>query len=132
MSVGALCSDLPGSKEQCGTNIIFLDKWISGFIWDHRWANEYHNILGMIKRSWMNIRINMIKKKSTNIFVNENICPKYANIFKYLIVCPRFFRTILAIFIFCVILGPYQTILDHFKKQWKLKYICYHRYWMNE
>ena len=50
-----------GSREQCGTNIIFLDKWISEYICYHKyWKNEYLNIFRMIKRSRMNMRINSI------------------------------------------------------------------------
>ena len=55
----------------------------------------------------MNIQINSPMKKSTNIFANEYICPKYLNVFEYQIIFPRLFWTILAIFIFCVILDQY-------------------------
>ena len=99
--------------QQCGTNIIFLDEWISEYIRYHRyWTNEYPNIFGMIKISRMNIRINLPMKKSTNIFANEYICPKYSNVFEYQIIFPRLFWTILAIFICFVILYPYWTIFD--------------------
>ena len=103
-----------------------MDEWISKYIRYHRyWMNEYLNIFGMIKRSWMNIQINLILKKLTTIFLNEYICPKYTNIFKYLVIYTRWFWTILAIFIFCVIFDPYKnyfgpilTIFNQFWENW--------------
>ena len=46
-------------------------------------------------------------EKKMNIFANECICPNYSNIFEYQIIFPGLFWTILANFLFCVILDPY-------------------------
>ena len=50
--------DKTGSIDQCGTNIIFLDDWISEYIFYHRyWTNEYPNIFVTIDIGRMNIQI---------------------------------------------------------------------------
>ena len=59
--------------DQCGTNMKFLDDWLSEHICYQRyWTNEYPNIFGMIKISRMNIRINM-PMKNQRIFLRMNI-----------------------------------------------------------
>ena len=87
---------------------LILDEWIFEYIrHDKNFTNEYPN--------------KFAHEKSTNIFANEYIRPKYSNVFEYQIIFPRLFLTILAIFIFGVILKSYWSILDQ-----------YHRYWTNE
>ena len=106
------------SLDQCGTNIIFLDEWISEYIRYHRyWTNEYPNIFGMIKISGMNIQIKSPMKKSLNIFANEYICPKYSNVFKYQIIFQTLFWTIFAIFICCVFCTHIEPFWTNNKKK---------------
>ena len=103
-----------GPKYQRGTNILFLDKWLSEYIRYHRyWTNEYSNIFSMIKRSQINIQITLPQEKTMNNFANEYFHPKYLNIFKYLIICTRlfFFFDYFGHFHILCFFGP---ILNHF------------------
>ena len=86
----------------------------------------------------MNIRINSPMKKSTNIFANEYIFPKYSNVFKYQIFSQEYFGLfwpLSYVVVFWPILNHFGQIIKNltiFGKQWKFKYIRYHIYWTNE
>ena len=71
----------------------------------------------------MNIRINLPQKKSTNIFANEYIRPKYSNVFEYNIICPRFFQDNFGHFYILCYFGPilnhFGTIITSFNNFWE-------------